>query len=461
MMEHIGENQRGVPGYEGHLNFRVAALPELLNDAGYRTYMAGKWHLGITEDTSPAARGFDKSFALLLGGASHFSDKMGLVGRFADAPYREDGVMVDRLPDGFYSTDFYTDKIIEYIDDGRSEENAPFFAYLSYAALHWPLQAPDEAMDLYKGDYDAGYDKLRAQRFEGAKAAGVVPGDIPANPGSPAVAPWDRLSTENRKIQAKKMEIYAAMLELVDINVRRLLKYLEAIGELENTLVMVMSDNGAEGNRRFGIGGDDWVERTFDHSYEKMGQEGSYVFLGPGWAQAGSAPFRLWKAHTAEGGIRAPLIVAGPGVSHRGGVSSAMTTVRDLMPTILDATQTEHPGSRYKGRDILPITGSSMSDLLSGKGDRVHSDSRLFGWEIFGGRAVRRGDWKLLWVAGPNGDDRWMLFNISEDPGETNDLSSSHPQKLNEMIGLWSVYASENNVILPDGNLDEPWGDED
>lgn len=461
MMEHIGDNQRGLPGYEGHLNFQVAALPEVLRDAGYRTYMAGKWHLGITEQTSPAARGFDESFALLLGGASHFSDKMGLVSRFADAPYRENGGLVDKLPDDFYSTTFYTDKIIDYIESGRSDQDAPFFAYLSYTAVHWPLQLPDDAMDLYKGDYDAGYDALRRERFDGAIRAGVISEESQPTPGSPNVAKWETLSDEEKKIQTKKMELYAGMLDLVDNNVGRLMEYLEGIEELDNTLIIVMSDNGAEGNRRFGLGGDDWVEKTFDHSYEKMGQMGSYVYYGPGWAQASMAPFKLWKAHTAEGGIRAPLIMAGPGVAHLGDVTPALSTVRDLTPTILDVTQTELPGDRFKGRNILPVTGLSMSGLLSGKSESVHSDKQYFGWEIFGGRAVRQGDWKLLWVAGPNGDDQWMLFNLAEDPGETNDLSPSHREKLDEMIGLWSAYASENNVVLPDGKLDEPWGDED
>lgn len=460
MVEHLSENQRGLDGYEGYLNFRVTAMPELLSDSGYRTYMAGKWHLGATEETSPAARGFDRSYALLLGGASHFSDKMGLVGAAADAPYREDGRLVEQLPDDFYSTTFYTDKIIEYIEGDRSESDAPFFAYLSYTAVHWPLQVPDAAMDLYAGDYDAGYDELRARRFEKAVAAGVVPSATRPNPGAANVAAWDDLSEEEQRTQARKMEIYAAMLELVDDNVGRLFEYLESVGELEDTLVIVMSDNGAEGNRRFRIGGDNWVETTFDHSYERMGQVGSYVFVGPGWAQASSAPFRLWKAHTAEGGIRAPLIAAGPGVTHRGSVTDAVTTVRDIMPTILEATETEFPGNQYAGRSVLPMSGRSQRELLAGASDSVHPPDEYFGWEIFGGRAVRQGDWKLLWVAGPNGDDRWMLFNLSEDPGETNDLASALPEKLAEMTAVWETYVSENNVTLPTDHL-QAWGDQD
>ena len=458
MLEHIGQNQRGQPGYEGFLNFRVAALPELLQDAGYDTFMAGKWHLGITEETSPTARGFDKSYALLLGGASHFSDKMGLVSRFADAPYRKDGITVGRLEDGFYSTTFYTDQIIDYIDGRKDTGKAPFFAYLSYTAVHWPLQVPDDSMELYKGIYDGGYDELRRARFAGAKRKGIVPREINLGPKAQIVTPWDDLNTDEKRVQAKKMEIYSAMLELVDNNIGRLLEYLEQIGELDNTLVIVMSDNGAEGNPRFGMGGDDWVEMTFDNRYESMGRMGSYVYLGPGWGQASSAPFKLWKAHTTEGGIRAPMIVAGPGVNHRGDVTDTLVTVRDLMPTILEISDTRHPGNQYKDREVLPMTGKSIANLLNARSDAVHAPDEMFGWEIFGGRAIRQGDWKLLWVAGPNGEEVWKLFNITTDPGETMDIAAQETEKLNRMKELWLNYIRENNVLLPESILDNPWG---
>lgn len=460
MLEHIADNQRGLPGYEGHLSFRVAALPEVLQDAGYKTYMTGKWHLGDSRETSPAARGFDRSYSLLHGGASHFADKKGLAGKRSDAGYREDGELIDSLPEGFYSTSFYTDKLIEYIEDDRSDDDSPFFAYLSYSAVHWPLQVPDNALDLYKGQYRNGYDKLRQQRYRNAMAAGVIRSHTRPHAGSAKVPAWNRLNSEQKKIQERKMEIYAAMLELVDRNVGRLLKYLQDTDKLQNTLIIVMSDNGAEGNRRFRLGGDDWVEKHFDHSYEQMGREGSYVFYGPGWAQAGSAPFRLWKAHTAEGGIHAPLILAGPGVAHRGQVIHAPATVRDLMPTILEATRTPLPQKHYRNREVLPITGRSMTKVLNGERESIHAPDEFFGWELFGGRAIRKGDWKLLWVAGQNGEDRWELFNLANDPGETSDLSLSEPEKLEEMLVAWEAYVSDSNVTLPLGDLRQPWGDE-
>lgn len=461
MVEHIGTNQRGVPGYEGYLSDQVATLPEVLKNAGYRTYMAGKWHLGRSEERSPAARGFDKSFALLLGGASHFSDKLGLVSMVSDAPYREDGKLVETLPDEFYSTDFYTDKTIEYIEDGRRKSDQPFFAYLAYTAVHWPLQIPDSAMDMYQGSYDDGYGLLRQQRLKNAVRKGVVSPDVPLGQGNARVTDWQNLSEDEKKIQSRRMEIYASMLNLVDQNIGRLLAHLDEIGELENTVIYVMSDNGAEGNGRFRLGGDDWIEKNFDHSYEAMGKAGSYVFTGPGWAEASSVPFRLWKAHTTEGGIRAPLIVAGPGVDQRTGVTDAISTVRDIMPTILDVTATDFPSGEFEGRTVLPMSGRSQLQLISGAAAAVHEESVAFGFEIFGGRAIRQGDWKLLLVAGPNGSSEWQLYNLAVDPGETEELASSEPEKFEELKALWRSYQQENNVILPEGDLKQPWGDED
>jgi arylsulfatase len=455
MHEHVAENQLGQPGYEGYLNESVTPLPRVLNDAGYATFMVGKWHLGVTEETSPAHRGFDKSFALLLGGGSHFSDQAGLVSRVPKAPYREDGKLVKQLPEGFYSTTFYTDKAISYISDHR-QSGQPFFLYLAYTAAHWPLQVPDDALNLYAGKYDKGYEVLREERLARAKALGIIEQRVSEAPRADGVPAWDSLDADSRRVQAKKMEIYAAMIDIVDQNVGKLLAHLDESKLLENTVFVVMSDNGAEGNRRFRIGGDDWVEKTFDHSYEAMGREGSYVFLGPGWAQASMGPFRLWKAHTTEGGIRAPLIVSGSSVAGDGKISSSIATVRDLYPTLIEWAGLEVPTAPNRptpqGRSLLPI--------LRGSVEEVHPEDVVLGWEIFGGRALREGEWKLVWVAGPNGTSRWELYNLQTDPGETNDLVATHPEKVAHLLTLWEDYAKRHGVVLPVGQVHGAWGDE-
>lgn len=455
MHEHISANQRGKPGYEGYLNDNVFPLPGLLQGSGYNTYMVGKWHLGITEETSPANRGFEKSFALLLGGASHFADRAGLVSKAPLAPYREDGKLVEELPDDFYSTNFYTDKAISYLSDHREPEK-PFFLYLAYTAAHWPLQVPDEALDLYAGDYDDGYEVLRERRMTRAKELGILQAEGTVSPQAVTVDPWGSLSESARRVQSRKMEIYAAMIELVDQNVGRLKGYLKDSGELDNTVFVVMSDNGAEGNRRFRIGGDDWVERTFDHSYDAMGRSGSYVFLGPGWAQASTGPFRLWKAHTTEGGIRAPLIVSGTGDANRGSINTGLTTVRDLYPTIAEIAGVDLPSGEGRAK----LRGKSLIPLTRGDSTTVHGADVVVGWEIFGGRAVREGNWKLTWVAGHNGgSNKWRLYDLGSDPGETSDLSARHPERLERMLTLWENYVSTNSVVLPEGRVRGAWGD--
>ena len=203
------ENQRNKPGYEGYLNFQVAALPNILKDNGYHTYMTGKWHLGYEEETSPTARGFERSYALLAGGAGHFSNMMSILGS-NKAPYREDGMLVDSLPENFYSTKFYTNKMIEYIDSNHSD-NKPFFGYLAYSAPHWPLQAPIESIEKQAGNYDAGYEVLYQQRMGKLKALSLIDQGMPDSLNLPEDIPWNDLSDDEKKRSSKLMEIYAAM----------------------------------------------------------------------------------------------------------------------------------------------------------------------------------------------------------------------------------------------------------
>ena len=215
MAEDLSKNQKGNPGYEGYLNFQVAALSELFLEAGYHTYMTGKWHLGLSQETSPAARGFEKSYTLLQGGAGAFSDMLPLAGP-GKALYRENGVQLEELPEDFYSTVFYTELMQEYIgadlDDGK-----PFFAYLAYTSPHWPLHAPQESIARYKGVYDAGYDALLEKRLQNLKDRGLVGADIETFPRLLDEKPWDALSLDEQRYQAKIMEIYAAMVDDVDV----------------------------------------------------------------------------------------------------------------------------------------------------------------------------------------------------------------------------------------------------
>ena len=459
MAEEMAPNQAGQPGYEGHLNFRIAAMPELFQDAGYHTYMAGKWHLGLSEETGPAARGFDRSFTLLQGGAGAFDNMLALLGP-GKARYREDGRELKELPRGFYSTAFYTERMIEYIEGGR-DSGAPFFAYLAYTAPHWPLQAPEESIARYRGVYDNGYDQLRADRLARLQSLGLVPENavpFPRLPGEPA---WSELSEAQQQREARKMEIYAAMVDDLDRYLGQLIDYLKASGQYDNTVIFFVSDNGPEAHH-LEQGWDElaeWVQACCDNSLENMGKPDSYIWYGPNWGQAGNTPARMYKGFTSQGGVRVPAFFHYPRAMQSGVSSDALVSVKDVMPTLLELAGITHPGSRYRDRKIEPMQGSSMNALLRGETARVHAPDYSIGWELFGKRGLRRGDWKIVYEPyhevlepRPAGieTDQWQLYNLAQDPAELRDLAAQEPDLLQELIELWSRYERENGVILPD-----------
>ncbi|NIO40705.1 MAG: sulfatase-like hydrolase/transferase, partial [Burkholderiales bacterium] len=244
MAETIADNQLGLPGYEGYLNNRVETIAEVLK--GYRTYLSGKWHLGMRLEQSPSRRGFDQSFSPLYGGGSHFADMAGPDAHRNPLLYRDNGRLINDLPDDFFSTTYYTDRVISQIESGIND-GAPFFAFLSYTAPHWPLQAPDDYIDKYKGRYDIGYDVIREGRIAKQKALGIIPTETPEVPRPKPVKPWADLDAEERAFHTRNMEIYAAMVDHMDMSIGRVLNYLRSKGELDDTMVVFLSDNGAEG----------------------------------------------------------------------------------------------------------------------------------------------------------------------------------------------------------------------
>ncbi len=447
MAEAMLPNQVGKPGYEGYLNDRVVSVASLLRDAGYHTYMAGKWHLGEEPEHDPSRRGFDRSYTMLQGGASHFDDEWMMYANYTPT-YREDGVRV-HVPRGFYSTEFYTEKIIEYID-GQDDES-PFFAYLSFTAVHDPLHVPDDWLDKYAGEYDMGYDALRQRRLERQKELDLVPDDTRLTPRLAMVPAWDDLTPEQQRHEARRMEIYAAMVENVDFHIGRLLNHLRDTGRYDNTLVIFFSDNGANGAEIHQYPGTDegWVDRNSDNRLENWGRPFSRIAEGPGWAQASSAPFRLFKGFIAEGGIRSPLIVAGPGVSGCNEIVTAFTHVMDIAPTFLAIAGAEYPSS-YEGRDVLPMRGKSLVPLLAGQTDAVRGDDEPVGWEFLGWRALRMGRWKATWISAPFGVSDWELFDLAVDPGEAQDLADQHPGILQRLVAAWEAYAEDVGVVLPE-----------
>ncbi len=460
MAEDLSPNQKGNPGYEGYLNFQVAALSELFLDAGYNTYMTGKWHLGLTEETSPAARGFEKSYIILQGGGGAFANMLPLVGP-GKALYWQDDVKLEELPEGFYSTEFYTELMMEYIN-GDLDDGKPFFAYLSYTSPHWPLQAPQESIARYKGVYDAGYDALLSQRLQILKDLGLVAADVEPFPRLLDEKPWDELSAEEQRYQAKIMEIYAAMVDDVDIYIGRLIDNLKEIGEYDNTIIFFMSDNGPEGHalQKTFPEAAEWTKQCCDNSYENIGNADSYVWLGPNWGQAGNTPLRMFKGYPSQGGVRAPAFFHYPRAMQVAAMNDSITTVKDVMPTLLELAGVEHPGAgMFQGREVLAMQGRSVVPVLTGERDTIRAPGDYMGWELFGKQAIRQGDWKIINIPSiPSRDVRlpvlkpgqWQLYNLAEDPAEMNDLADSNPEKLRELLALWEQYTTENNYIYPD-----------
>lgn len=442
--------QLGQPGYEGYMNNDVVSISTLLKDAGYHTYMTGKWHLGYEDDQSAYARGFERSFALLQGGGHHFDDKPMTVDHDTSW-YRENGDRVE-LPDDFFSSEFYTDKIISYIDSDR-EDGKPFFAYLAYTAPHWPLQAPADYINKYKGKYDAGYQDLTEKRLSALKSLGITKADTMAPElVYPESENWENLSDEQKKVEAREMEIYAAMVDNMDYHIGRVLNYLDETGERDNTIIIFMSDNGAAG---FGPGMNkafpqEWIDSEFDNSYENMGKENSYVYYGPHWAQAGTAPSRMFKGFSAEGGIKVPGIINYKGKTDalKGQLSDQFMTILDLAPTFLDLAGAEPFNGSYQGKIAHPHIGKSIMPYLKGEAETIHSQDDTVIWELDERIAVRKGDWKLVKLPVRFGTGDWELFNIKNDPGEKTDLSADMPEKLEELKMEWQSYVDENGVIL-------------
>ena len=466
MSEWTAPNQKGVPGYEGDLNHNVVTLPELLRESGYHTYMTGKWHLGKAPDKIPAARGFDRDFALLDGGGNYW----GMTNVSANSPslvYTEDGRYLSSLPDDYYATRTYTDKMIDYIESNRGD-GKPFFAYVAHQAPHDPYHLPREARNGHVAQYDKGWDALRRERLERQIELGIMPPDTQLSERMWFVPDPTTLAGMPRAVLGKKMELYADLVVNLDGHIGRLIDYLKETGEYENTIFIVFGDNGAEGTDLFSMiagtpGTKDFLWAAINWSQtdpHAWGDPGSFVGYGPMWAQVSMTPFSQYKGWTAEGGVRNALIVSGPVVEREAGsINHGFMHVADILPTLLDVAGTTYPDT-VDGRPLPAMIGNSWTEVLAGGAESPRSDTDYMGWEIFGNRAIRQGEWKLRWQWKPFGTEEWELFNLTDDPGERIDLAADMPDKLQELLQLWDEYATANNVILPNRSVFESLEDQ-
>ena len=452
---------QGKAGHEGYLTDNIATLPEVLRDGGYHTLMSGKWHLGLTPEHAPCSRGFTKSFSLLPGCANHYgwepqlddpSDQPSFMETAVAALHIEDNLYVDNsnLPNDFYSSDFYTEKLLQYLDERPKDK--PFFAYLPFSAPHWPLQAPKENMDKYRGIYAEGPDVLRQNRLKGLKREGLAPDNVIPHPFvADDVPEWHKMDENTRAKSARAMEAYAGMVDRMDYNIGRVLKYMRESNIMENTMILVMSDNGAEGAsyEALPIIGQDimaHIEKYYDNSLENIGRKNSYAWYGTRWAQAATAPSRLHKMFSTEGGVRVPMIMKFPGWADST-ICKEFCTVMDIMPTMLEMARVPKPGEIYNGRHVAAMRGGSWRPYFLGAAPRIHSDDYIVGWELIGQAALRKGNWKIDFVTHGKGPEVWQLYDLSKDPGETQDLAAIYPEKLAELVRHWQDYALETGVV--------------
>jgi len=448
----LAPSQRGQPGYEGYLNQNVVTVANLLRDEGYQTWVSGKWDLGSEIDQGPDARGFDKSFVLIGRAGNHYVER----GTGPDEPsvvYREDGQAV-HLPKGFYSSDSYTDKVIGWIGEGRGGPK-PFFAYLSYTAPHWPLQADSKLIDKYEARYGIGWDAVRNGRFDRQRSKGLIGPTAQLPRRVQGVRAWKDLSAEERKLEARKMAVYAAMVQKLDENIGRLVAHLTKTGEIERTVIFIVSDNGSEA----WVPGTEpkmtrWIAETFNNGRANLGAADSFMAYGPGWAQVSATPHRLHKGTAAEGALRVPLVVHLPKNQQPGTQSRGFATAMDLAATILDFGGAKHPDGVYRGRQVHKVQGRSLIPVLTGARTRLYDPEDAVGFEIFGNEALVMGEFKLLRQRAPYGEDRYELYDLIEDPSESKDLGPSKPERKRRMIERYKVYREEVGIIAPPTDFD-------
>lgn len=440
--EVLPSEQRGQPGYSMELEPGVTTIASRLKSVGYRTYMTGKWHLGHGPGALPDAHGFDRSFVLDASGADNWEQKP-YMPYYQAADWFEDGRPA-ALPEDFYSSEFLVDRMIEYLDhDGASD--APFFAYLAFQAIHIPVQAPAQFTARYVDTYAAGWETLRQTRLERAKALGLAPADATLAPAPESLRPWHTLPTEERELLARSMAVNAGMLDAMDHHIGRLLDYLSARGELDNTVFVVTSDNGPEPSDPLQARGmATWLSLNgYTRELGNLGETGSYAYIGPEWAFAAASPGNLFKFYATQGGIRVPFIMAGPGIEG-GRAVDALSFVTDVTPTLLDYAGVPTDSEAFTGRSLRPV--------LNGTASAVYGPDDAVGIEVSGNAALFKGDLKLVRNLPPWGSGDWQLFDVVRDPGEVHDLSAQYPEQLAELQRDYAAYAEAVGVLeMPDG----------
>lgn len=451
-------------GYEGNLNNKCVTFAEVLKDAGYQTMMSGKWHAGHEPRSRPEVRGFERftgvyphidSYWKVLPGCDIYRDKKLLI------PAGEDPVNPYHPDREFYTTDFFTDTAIDYIDQALKDTSRPFVLHTCYNTPHFPLEAPDDLIDKYRGKYLNGWDRLREEKLERMKAMGIVGKnqqlprvrgfDMEKRPGfdfKPTVdtdylPQWNTIDKKDQEELDFRRAMYAAQVDNLDQNIGRIVEHLTNRGILDNTLIIFMSDNGCSGELgRFGM---NWGEYTSKNYPEWRKKSGWSISQGQCWASYSNTPLRKYKIFVHEGGIATPFIAHWPaGLKNTGQINSShMGHLIDIMPTLCDVAGATYP-ENYKDRQITPAQGKSLLPYLQNTSTKA--EQRTLYWQHETHAAIRKGDWKLV-TSDDRDDSSWELHHLSEDRSEMDALNQDHPEIASQLLNEWRRWAEETNVL--------------
>ncbi len=428
----VRTNQGQTGPYQGYLSYESATIAEVLRDAGYSTLMSGKWHVGEGKPDWPTNRGFDRYFGLISGAANYFDITK------VRSPNRERRMALDDEPfypvqDSFYMTDAFTDYALQFVKEEQNNP-APFFLYLSYTAPHWPLHAWEEDIQKYEGNYMEGWDTIRQKRFEKQVAIGLFDSTHALPPRDPAIPDWNQLNPEKQKLMDRRMAVYAAQMDRMDQGIGKLLSLLEEMGELDNTLIFFLSDNGASAET--GVFGHDWYGND-----AWPGGVNSYQSYGLAWANVSNTPYRKYKARTFEGGILTPFIAFWPEeIKKTGGFDTTLLHIMDIIHTCCEAAEVSYP-EQLSNRDITPSAGRSFLPLLFEGNVTPHET--LF-WEHENSHAIRKETWKLV---KDRDREQWELYNLTKDPFESSNLFWQYYHDIaSSMIKEYQEWADEVGV---------------
>jgi arylsulfatase len=466
-MRALSNFSSGYPHMRGHISNHAATVAEVLRDEGYATFALGKWHLCAMENASaagpfdqwPCQRGFDRFYGFMEGETDQFNPALVYDNHMVDAPKTPE--------EGYHLTEDLIDHAIEFVHDSKSiRPDRPFLAYLAFGAMHAPHQAPAEYLEKYRGRYDAGWDAAREAWFARQIEMGLLPEGTELAPRNPGVEPWDELTENERKLAARLQEAFAGFLDHTDAQVGRFLDALERLGELDNTIVVFLSDNGAsqEGGR-FGSLHEmkyfNLMDESPDEAVERLDDIGgphSHTNYPWGWAQAGNTPFKWYKQNTHEGGVHVPMIVHWPARIAEGGVRHQFHHVNDIVPTIYEAIGITPPDT-YRGFEQMPVTGTPMGYTFDAPDAPDAKTVQYF--EMSGHRALYADGWKVVTRHQPGTpfeDDQWELYHLASDRSECHDLAAEQPERVAAMVEQWWEEAAEHGVLPIDDRTIELFG---